>query len=130
MSGSGAASWVIIPNWGSRQHERMDGWIKDTITPPPLPPPAPSRVNSDPPHPPPCVCKSTTLQSVTVLFRRLPLLKCYRQRQRQDLLRENQTLFYQEASTQHVSGGNTREGWKTNTERVFLRETKLKSVLQ
>lgn len=77
MSGSGAASWVIIPNWGSRQHERMDGWIKDTITPPPLPPPAPPRVNSDPPptptlrvqihHPPICDCAFQETPTVKVL---------------------------------------------------------------
>lgn len=86
---------VLVKRW-------LGGWMDGRVTPT-LPPNIP-RVNDDPHgqirHPP----------SVTLLFRRLPLLKCYSERQWEDLATENQAFI--------LSGGlrdNTGEWWKTNT---------------
>lgn len=59
--------------------------------------------------------------SVTVLFRRLPLLKCCSERISWQPIR---LLFHQEVSAAEKTREN--EG-KTNNERVFLREAKLKA---
>ena len=96
----------------------------NTTTPPPPPPPAPWGEYQPPlVNPPPSICDCAFQETPTVKVLSGEAMIGFTERE------SDFFFFYQEASTKHSSAEKTKERGGKQILRVFLRETKLKSVL-